>query len=148
MSVKRYDALRHIVTDGDFAPVAPDQEVFFKAGKRVHYNVAEGQLVFYVKEGPTTRTVDHTNLSAQDIPNLLIGVGHVQDKKRGIVDSIRHIGREEISGCYLQSLDVSAPRCATPEVVDFYFDCVDCGEIIERIKLAGRSTHFCPTCQK
>lgn len=26
--------------------------------------------------------------------------------------------------------------------------CVDCGETIERIKLAGRSTHFCPSCQK
>lgn len=26
--------------------------------------------------------------------------------------------------------------------------CVDCGETIERTKVAGRSTHFCPTCQK
>ncbi|MBD3261961.1 MAG: bifunctional DNA-formamidopyrimidine glycosylase/DNA-(apurinic or apyrimidinic site) lyase [Candidatus Altiarchaeales archaeon] len=26
--------------------------------------------------------------------------------------------------------------------------CVGCGETIERIKLAGRSTHFCPSCQK
>lgn len=27
-------------------------------------------------------------------------------------------------------------------------ECVQCGTPIERIKLAGRSTHFCPTCQK
>ena len=26
--------------------------------------------------------------------------------------------------------------------------CVQCNTLIERIKLAGRSTHFCPTCQK
>jgi formamidopyrimidine-DNA glycosylase len=26
-------------------------------------------------------------------------------------------------------------------------ECVECGTIIERIKLAGRSTHYCPTCQ-
>jgi formamidopyrimidine-DNA glycosylase len=25
--------------------------------------------------------------------------------------------------------------------------CVECGNVIERTKLAGRSTHFCPTCQ-
>ncbi len=25
--------------------------------------------------------------------------------------------------------------------------CVDCNSVIERIKLAGRSTHFCPSCQ-
>ncbi len=25
--------------------------------------------------------------------------------------------------------------------------CEDCGHVIERIKLAGRSTHFCPSCQ-
>ena len=26
--------------------------------------------------------------------------------------------------------------------------CVKCGSIIQRIKLSGRSTHFCPSCQK
>ncbi len=26
-------------------------------------------------------------------------------------------------------------------------DCTECGTIIRRIKLAGRSTHFCPSCQ-
>lgn len=26
--------------------------------------------------------------------------------------------------------------------------CTECGSIIERIKLSGRSTHFCPSCQK
>jgi len=25
--------------------------------------------------------------------------------------------------------------------------CVDCGALVERIKIVGRSTHFCPTCQ-
>ena len=25
--------------------------------------------------------------------------------------------------------------------------CVECGAVIERIKIAGRSTHFCPSCQ-
>lgn len=26
-------------------------------------------------------------------------------------------------------------------------ECVNCGHVIERMKLIGRSTHFCPTCQ-
>jgi len=26
--------------------------------------------------------------------------------------------------------------------------CYNCGAVIERIKLGGRSTHFCPHCQK
>jgi hypothetical protein len=126
MGVKRFDALRHIVTRGDMAPVAAGQPVSVRAGKRRNYNVAEGQLVFYVKEGATTRTVDAASLTVADIPKLLIGVGHIQDKKKGIVDSIRHIGVEHISGCNLESLDVSAPRCGTPDVVDFYFGCIDC----------------------
>lgn len=128
MGVKRFDSLRHIVTSGDVAPVAAGQEVWVKAGKRINYNVAPGQLVFYVKENGTTRTVDSGTITAADIPNLFIGVGHISDKKKGVVDSIRHIGRSDINGCYLKKLDVSAPRCATPEVTDFYFNCVSCGE--------------------
>jgi hypothetical protein len=128
MGVKRFDALRHIVTAGNVAPVAAGQPVWVKAGKRINYNVAPGQLVFYVKENGTTRTVDNATLVAKDVPNLFIGVGHISDKTKGIVDSIRHIGREDINGCYLKDLDVSGPRCATPEVTDFYFDCVSCGE--------------------
>jgi len=126
MAVKRYDAIRHIVTKGNMAPVAAGQPVSVRAGKRRNYNVAEGQLVFYVKEGHTTRTIDAGSITAADIPNLFIGVGHIQDKTKGVVDSIRHIGVEHISGCNLEKLDVSAPRCGTPEVVDFYFDCIDC----------------------
>lgn len=132
MGVKRNDAVRHITTKGDMAPVAAGQVVSVRAGgkknARRNYNVAEGQLVFYVKEGPTTRTVDAASLTAADIPNLYIGVGHIQDKTKGIVDSIRHIGVEHISGCNLEDLNVSAPRCGTPDVVDFYFDCIDCDE--------------------
>lgn len=26
--------------------------------------------------------------------------------------------------------------------------CIECGSVIERVKLVGRSTHFCPSCQK
>jgi len=26
-------------------------------------------------------------------------------------------------------------------------ECYDCGSVIERVVIGGRSTHFCPTCQ-
>lgn len=125
--VYRTQAIRHIVSSGDQAPVAADGTVFTYTGKRLSYNVAKGQLVFYVQENGTTRTLDHTTLTAADIPKLYVGVGHDADGD-GLVDSIRHIGVESISGCNINDVTVSSPKCGNPEVVDFFFDCVHCGE--------------------
>lgn len=128
MGVTRFDALRHIVTSGNLAPVAAGLPLFVKAGKRKSYNVAEGQLVFYVIENNLPVTVSAATLTAARANKLFIGVGHVSDKTKGVVDSIRHIGREDLAGCLLEDLSVASPRCGTPNVEDFYFGCVGCGE--------------------
>ena len=117
----------HAVTMGDYPMVAPDLEVFKKAGRRVAYNLAVGQLVAYVQENGTTRTIDASNITAADIPRLFIGVGH-DSTGNGVVDSIRHIGSEHISGCDLKKTSTSSPSCGAPEVHDFYFGCTECEE--------------------
>ena len=99
------------------------------AGKRKNYNVSPGQLVAYVYDSAagTYRTKDATNLTAADIPELFIGVGH-DSTGRGITDSIRHIGIEDISGCDLDETSVSSPQCGAPQIMDFFFDCTECAE--------------------
>lgn len=121
---------KHIVTYGNygFASAVGNPPLATLAGKRVIYNVSPGQLVAYVKEaGGVTRIVDTAGLDASEIHELYVGVG-IDETGQGLTTNIRHLGIEHISGCAPQAVSTSSPRCGSPMVVDFYFECTKCNE--------------------
>lgn len=125
------DIQKHIVASGNHAMAAADQPLFQCVGKgkgkRLHYNVAPGQLVAYTVSNGVATTVDASNLDASHIHELFIGVGVDLDGDH-VTDDIRHLGIEHISGCEPREVSTSSPRCGGPQVVDFYFDCTQCNE--------------------
>lgn len=130
----KHDVQRHIVTSGDYGFAPAGQEVFsvINLGKpnkaRINYNGSPGQLVAYtVNADGTTTTVDAGTLTAADLRDLYVGV-FVDLDGDGVVDDIRHLGIESISGCNPQEAKASSPKCGTPKIVDFYFDCTKCDE--------------------
>lgn len=129
-STNKKDTLKHIVASGDYALAAAGQPLFtstpIKRNKvKINYNVLPGQLVAYTQSGGTTLTVDDATLAAADLPNLYIGVG-IDLNGDGVTDDIRHFGAEFISGCEPREVGVGSPRCGSPVVRDFYFDCTEC----------------------
>lgn len=120
---------RDIVTYGNlgFASASGNPPLFTKSGDKLIYAVAPGQLVAYVKENGTTRIVDAAGLDASEIYELYIGVG-IDETGEGRTTAIRHFGADDISGCLPVSISASSPRCGSPNIVDFYFDCTRCDE--------------------
>lgn len=122
---------KHVVASGDYALATAGQTLFTIIGsgsrRRISYNVSPGQIVAYVIEGGVTRTVDDGTLAAGDIHELYIGVGVDLDGD-GVTDDIRHIGIEQVGGCDPREVSTSSPRCGSPQIMDFYFDCTECNE--------------------
>lgn len=124
MAIK--DIEKHIVAQGNYALATAGQQLFTRAGNRLQYNVSPGQIVAYtINRDGTTTTVTGATLAVGDIPRLRIGVGY-SSKGNGVVDAIRHLGIEHVNGCMLDAARTSSPKCGSPEVIDFYFDCTEC----------------------
>lgn len=126
------DVQKHVVTSGNYGMAAAGQPLFVCVGSgassRIVYNVVPGQLVAYtINTDGTTTTVDAGTLAASDIYSLYVGVG-VDTDGDGVTNDIRHIGIEQISGCHPREASASSPKCGSPKVVDFYFDCTQCDE--------------------
>lgn len=137
------DIKRVLVTYGDYSMVAAGTTAFVRAGKKLNWNVSPGQIIAFVIENGTTRTVSNATLAAADIPNLYIGVGYAS--KGGTTDDIRYFGMESISGCYLEKVQTMSPKCGSPMVQDLYFDCIDCDTYAVKIKVDdNHSRAFAP----
>ena len=133
---------RHVVTSGNL-PMATAGKPLYTCpvkGKQVFYNVAPGQLVAFTEEiGQIPVIVDKSTLDSTHIPTLKFGVGLASDD--GAVHELRLVGADDISGCHLDSASVSGPKCGTPEVKDFFFDCTKCNETYSlRVKYDDNST--------
>lgn len=119
---------RHVVTAGNYSFAAAGQPLFVHTGKRIHYNVMPGQGVVYTQEADgTTLTHSSATINSTNAHRLFIGVG-VDLNGDGITEAIRHIGIEHISACRIDQVAASSPRCGSPQVIDFYFDCTKCNE--------------------
>jgi hypothetical protein len=120
---------RDIVTYGNlgFVSGSGNPPLFVRSGSKLIYNVAPGQPVAYVKENGTTRIVDTAGLDASELNELFIGVGF-DEEGVGRTTAIRHFGADDISGCFPVEVSTSSPRCGSPAILDFYFDCTKCDE--------------------
>ena len=116
---------KHVVAFGDFGFATAGQPLFTFASGTLNYNVLPGQLVAWTQDDSgTTITHDAGSLTSSDIEELYVGVGY-DSTGNGVVDSIRHIGIDHISGCNPREASASSPRCGGPQVIDFYFDCTE-----------------------
>ena len=128
------DVGTHIVTSGNLTMV-PAGTVLWElkgASSRVRKvfspELRPGRLVAYtnnIGEGPIA--VDVSNLDLNKSRNIKIAVAH-DSKGDGVVDSLRHLGRDVLSSCNLAEASASSPQCGAPAVQDFFFSCTQCEE--------------------
>lgn len=120
---------KHVVVDGDLGLKTAGVPLYALRGGKIQYNVTVGQPVAYLKdsEGRIPTTVVTADINDANKHRIRFGVGH-STKFNGVVDSIRHIGAEEIGNCDIEHMSVASPTCGNPAVQDFFFDCVSCDE--------------------
>ena len=80
------------------------------------------------------------NLTDLDIQNILINSKNVLNSAIQLGGStIRSFKSGHADGLFQQKLLVHTKKG---------LECVNCGTIIEKIKVNGRGTYFCPNCQR
>lgn len=100
-------------------------------------NIYADESLYEAKLPPTQRGCDTAPAEAERLRRAIIKVLNRAIIKRG--SSIRnYVGGSGLKGQYQEEFRVYG-RTGEP--------CRRCGTAIERIRLAGRSTHFCPSCQ-
>src|SRR5262249_48272585 len=100
-------------------------------------NIYADESLYEAKLPPTQQGRDTTATEAERLRRAIVRVLNRAIDKRG--SSIRdYLGGRGDRGGYQEEFGVSG-RTRLP--------CRRCGTAIERIRLAGRSTHFCPHCQ-
>jgi len=126
---------RHITAYGDYAMKAGGEPLFFaptgknKAGEKIFYNGAPGQLVAFTYDSTSSsipQTVASGDLAALT-GDLYIGVFVDQDGD-GVADDVRLLAGEKFEKCNIDEASVSAPQCGQPLIEAATIDCVECGE--------------------
>lgn len=113
----------NLVTKGNF-PLVPAGQPVVSPNEGELYNFEAGRMIVY---DPTKMiTLDDAGIATAK--KVRIGVGH-NPKGGYIATQIRHIGGQDIDLCKTNlDINVDAPECATPQVIDFEFDCTFTGE--------------------
>jgi formamidopyrimidine-DNA glycosylase len=101
-------------------------------------NIYADESLFSARLHPARLGKDTTTAEAEQLRKAIIKVLNRAITKRG--SSIRnYVGGSGLKGEYQQEFRVYG-RTGEP--------CPRCRTLIQRIRLAGRSTHFCPCCQR
>lgn len=119
---------KYITVCGDVGLKPAGEPLYALRGGKIQWNVSVGEPVAYLTtKGTIPETIGVADLTDANKHRFRFGVGHSSDKT-GVVDSIRHLGAEDIGNCDIEDMSVNSPKCGNPEVHDLYFDCVECGE--------------------
>ena len=80
-----------------------------------------GQIAFL--DTATNLTIDKATIDANGVPNnVAILIGHGDSARYGFA------GKLGYDTCKFKELTASGPKCGQPEITDFWFDCVECGQ--------------------
>jgi formamidopyrimidine-DNA glycosylase len=110
-----------------------DQSVIAGVG-----NIYADESLWAAKIHPATRVKDISARSIHKLHDELISILKLSIKKGGSTDK-NYVNAEGKKGSYLSFAKVFR-RENQP--------CPRCGHTIQKIRVAGRGTHFCPFCQK
>lgn len=101
-------------------------------------NIYADESLWGAKIHPARLVKSLTNQEIEQLYEEIIFVLKLSIKKGGSTDK-NYVNHEGKRGSYLDFARVFRRQ---------NLDCPSCGQTIEKIKLAGRGTHFCPNCQK
>ena len=105
-------------------------------------NIYADEALFLAKINPQNRCCD---LNDVDVSNLYFAI--IRVLKNGILNKGTSLGNSKSN--YVNAKN--SPGSNQNNLLVYSKEnkpCINCNSLIKRIKLSGRSTHFCPNCQK
>ena len=101
-------------------------------------NIYANEVLFYAKIHPLTPAC---NLTKEECQKICEGADQIIKEaiQMGGTTIRSYTSSLGVTGRFQQNLKVHKRECEP---------CLDCGTLIENIKVGGRSTYFCPYCQK
>lgn len=118
-----FNRIDYLTSHGNYAIMASGKSLVNPKGKGTKYNIRAGELAFINPK--TNVTLSLAEIATEKHIALVVGVG----KKGSMASEVRYVGGDGYDMCdFKVRAEVTAPVCPVPQVLDIYFDEIDCGK--------------------